>query len=388
MQSTKAIPKNYFTLGPTEADRKRIIEEALNIKKNISRINEEEDSANLLEIVTRQINFMKNQNLMADEKWDGLKAKLTQELFVPNSIGLKDLIEINKVVEKNKPEIKETIIKSKPLVEISETTLNQIVDKGLDVLGSYSFPVSVGDVIGGVNLISSYFLYKGVVNLFAKHAFKQDVPNTIQYQRMKAKEIRLFMIIGAPLIVASLYSMKQVAFPNKIVINSESVSSSGGVAGLNTKQEITKNPGFSSLIPILGGFSKKIPGWLKSVILLIFSIIFVKYIYKYTGLSSSTVLIVISKLKLVKLFFFLGSISSFILICYYIISIYLYIMFSQEKLNIFIYLPSFILGWVKNIQEISKEENKSFYIEFYLRLIFVYMFILFLCLYILYLVQI
>ena len=94
---------------------------------------------------------------------------------------------------------------------------------------------------------------------------------------------------------------------------------------------------------------------------------------------------VISKLKLVKLFFFLGSISSFILICYYIINIYLYIMFSQEKLNIFIYLPSFILGWVKNIQEISKEENKSFYIEFYLRLIFVYMFILFLCLYILYL---
>ena len=61
-------------------------------------------------------------------------------------------------------------------------------------------------------------------------------------------------------------------------------------------------------------------------------------------------------------------------------------MFSQEKLNISIYLPSFILGWVKNIQEISKEENKSFYIEFYLRLIFVYMFILFLCLYILYLV--
>ena len=383
MQSTKAIPKNYFTLGPTEADRKRLIEEALNIKKNISRINEEEDSANLLEIVTRQINFMKNQNLMADEKWDGLTAKLTQELFVPNSIGLKDLIEINKVVEKNKPEIKETIIKSKPLVEISETTLNQIVDKGLDVLGSYSFPVSVGDVIGGVNLISSYFLYKGVVNLFAKHAFKQNIPNTIQYQRMKAKEIQLFMIIGAPLIVASLYTMKQVAFPTKIIINSESVSSSGGVAG--APQEITKNPGLSSLIPILGGFSKKVPGWLKSVILLIFSIIFVKYIFIYTGLSSSTVLMVISKLKLVKLFFFLGSISSFILICYYIINIYLYIMFSQEKLNISIYLPSFILGWVKNIQEISKEENKSFYIEFYLRLIFVYMFILFLCLYILYL---
>ena len=88
-------------------------------------------------------------------------------------------------------------------------------------------------------------------------------------------------------------------------------------------QEITKNPGLSSLIPILGGFSKKVPGWLKSVILLIFSIIFVKYIYKYTGLSSSTVLMVISKLKLVKLFFFLGSISSFILICYYIINIYL-----------------------------------------------------------------
>ena len=69
----------------------------------------------------------------------------------PNSIGLKDLIEINKVVEKNKAEIKETIIKSKPLGEMGEKTLNQIVDKGLDVLGSYSFPVSVGDVIGGVN---------------------------------------------------------------------------------------------------------------------------------------------------------------------------------------------------------------------------------------------
>lgn len=121
-----------------------------------------------------------------------------------------------------------------------------------------------------------------------------------------------------------------------------------------------------------------------------------------------------------RLFFVLGSISSFLMVCYYILNIYLFINFSnknivaskpsngeasckaasrelasllqlyscseaavtaaakllQDRLN---YLPKFIQDWVKFIEEMSKYEDKGYYIEFYLRLIIVYLLVFLMC---------
>ena len=40
-------------------------------------------------------------------------------------------------------------------------------------------------------------------------------------------------------------------------------------------------------------------------------------------------------------------------------------MFSKNKFTMPIYLPQFILDWLKFIREISKSEKKGIFIEFY-----------------------
>jgi hypothetical protein len=73
---------------------------------------------------------------------------------------------------------------------------------------------------------------------------------------------------------------------------------------------------------------------------------------------------------------------------YYILNIFLFIKFSnknpiaaevQDSLN---YLPQFIKDcWrsLKFIEKMSKYEDKGYYIEFYLRLIIVYLLIFLMC---------
>jgi hypothetical protein len=87
-----------------------------------------------------------------------------------------------------------------------------------------------------------------------------------------------------------------------------------------------------------------------------------------------------------KLFFVLAAvaaISSFTMIFYYILNIFIFIKFSfrynnknpvasLDRLN---YLPQFIKDWVKLIEKMSKYEDNGYFIEFYLRLIIVYLLI-------------
>jgi hypothetical protein len=95
--------------------------------------------------------------------------------------------------------------------------------------------------------------------------------------------------------------------------------------------------------------------------------------------------ILLNNIIFMKLFFVLGSISSFIMSFYYILNIFLFIKFSnkkpvtaevQDRLN---YLPQFIKDWVKFIEKMSKYEDKEYYIEFYLRLIVLYLLIFLMC---------
>lgn len=142
------------------------------------------------------------------------------------------------------------------------------------------------------------------------------------------------------------------------------------------------------LIPLLRRNNKKLPPLrgLKPVILFIISFICLNFMSRNTGVQSTGDIIesILLYRVLVKLFFILGSISSFILIAYYAITIYLFILFSKNKISVPIYYPQFILDWLKSIQHMSKyAAMRGLYIEFYFRLILVYLFILLLTLFIL-----
>lgn len=287
----------------------------------------------------------------------------------------------SEIVLRELDKFRESIIKNKPLDELSEVSLNELADNSIAVLTPiYNLIKEHITLIGiGLSLFTTLFMYKSVVKLFESLAFREEPENIsiedlIKFRQMRAREIKTFMVFGVPIIVASLWSIQTITAPS--ILNTKS---------LTEGKEITKDSvKYTSLIPFFT--NKQLPNWLKLVILLIISIICINFIIKYTGInqSNNNIFIVLPYLVYIKLFFIFGSISSFILIWYYIFSLYLFIMFSKEKLSIPIYLPLFILDWLKSIQEISKSELKGLYIEFYLRLILIYILVLVLVLFILY----
>ena|ERR1700742_5355683 len=136
---------------------------------------------------------------------------------------------------------------------------------------------------------------------------------------------------------------------------------------------------------------KKMPDWLKNILLIIISFISLYKISKFEDLISSQAggefninSIILNNISYVKSFFVLGSISSFFMIFYYILNIFLVIRFSQNKNPVEVqkrlsYLPQFIQDWVKPIEKMSKCEDNGYFIEFYLRLIIVYLLIFLMC---------
>jgi hypothetical protein len=149
---------------------------------------------------------------------------------------------------------------------------------------------------------------------------------------------------------------------------------------------------------------KKMLDWLKYILLITISFIslykiskFESLIFEGGGFNINSILL--NNIIFMKLFFVLGSISSFILSFYYILNIFLFIKFSQNKNPVgtvayaipsttgenpvvqdrLKYLPQFIKDWVKFIEKMSKYEDKGYYIEFYLRLIILYLLIFLMC---------
>ena len=59
-------------------------------------------------------------------------------------------------------------------------------------------------------------------------------------------------------------------------------------------------------------------------------------------------------------------------IFFYLLTIYLFIQFSEGKINMPIYLPQFILEWLAEIKKLSKVSAKGTIIGYYFKLIVIY----------------
>jgi hypothetical protein len=359
---------------------------------------------NEVEALAKVQNFIKNfkdKNLKYDAEWEDFKRKLDQQVSQgkevgSDSLGLSDMNSINETFLNNKDQIVDTFKKAKPFGELGEITLNQIMEKGSEVLSPLgninNISTGAGSAFTGISL---YFMYKGVVRLFDSLAFK-DYPKNISsekfldYKKMRARELRTFMILGAPLIVGSLYAIKQVSFPAQINVELVSKDTSSVITS-STGAEKINDEGLIRGIGLISLIKNKLPNWLKYILLIIISFISLYYISKLEGLISegggfNINSILLNNIIFMKLFFVLGSISSFIMSFYYILNIFLFIKFSknknpvaaevQDRLN---YLPQFIKDWVKFIEKMSKYEDNGYYIEFYLRLIVLYLLIFLMC---------
>lgn len=410
------IQNEFKKYTPTEG--KKLLSDLEIFKQKANAIKSEEN-LNLMHLnILKFLDHQRNSSMAADKKWENLKAKMRDTKLNTEKI---ESIENSKVISENLTEnnenIKEVFSESnsfKPLGEAGEITVNEALRKGIEVFSPLldiykNHPIEVKT---GFSVITTLMMYKSVVNLYNKIAFKEypDITRyNVEIQRMRNKEIKFFMLVGAPLIVGALCGIKNV-FPTKIIIQNETASSSESLQP-NLIEKISKSSNNLDLastpaeankeldladskiskIPFLGGIYRRIPGWLRSVITTIALYYGIKYLSQDILGIGNPYEVIDSVFKnytnYVKLFFKIGAISCLFVIIYYIVTIFMFIMLSKEKIfatQVPIYLPQFILDWIKFLKRISTYPDKGIFIEFYLRLIFIYIFILIITLYVLY----
>lgn len=410
------IQNEFKKYTPTEG--KKLLSDLEIFKQKANAIKSEEN-LNLMHLnILKFLDHQRNSSMAADKKWENLKAKMRDTKLNTEKI---ESIENSKVISENLTEnnenIKEVFSESnsfKPLGEAGEITVNEALRKGIEVFSPLldiykNHPIEVKT---GFSVITTLMMYKSVVNLYNKIAFKEypDITRyNVEIQRMRNKEIKFFMLVGAPLIVGALCGIKNV-FPTKIIIQNETASSSESlqpnliekISQSSNNLDLASTPAEAnkeldladskiSKIPFLGGIYRRIPGWLRSVITTIALYYGIKYLSQDILGIGNPYEVIDSVFKnytnYVKLFFKIGAISCLFIIIYYIVTIFMFIMLSKEKIfatQVPIYLPQFILDWIKFLKRISSYPDKGIFIEFYLRLIFIYIFILIITLYVLY----
>src|SRR6267154_1967485 len=212
------------------------------------------------------------------------------------------------------------------------------------------------------------------------HGLHWLVTNQIPYESL---EIDLHKFISSSIVLALTLSY------NKIKLGLETVAyatNGDEIAAVKPEQKgIFKKHGYKGIpgIGLISFIKNKLPDWFKYIIILIISFISLNYFLKDHGLvfggGSFNIYLILNNLIFVKLFLGIGSISSVIIVFYYLFNIYFYIVFSFNKIKIPSYLPQFILDWLNFIEKMSQIKDEGLYIKFYIRLIIVYLLIFLMC---------
>ena len=113
---------------------------------------------------------------------------------------------------------------NKPLGELGEVTVNEALNKGIEFLRPL---IELGKdynitVDNSLQIFSCFLLYKGVVKLYSKTAFKDNTSNLsvsdlLRSNRYRERRIRNFMLGAAPVILGVFLIGRELTGP--MVVN-------------------------------------------------------------------------------------------------------------------------------------------------------------------------
>lgn len=112
---------------------------------------------------------------------------------------------LSKVNEKKS--ILDSFSRNKPLGEYGDVTLNDFIVNGKEILLPIIEEINNHvDIRIGLGVISAFFMYKWVVKTYIRTAFGNDpvIKIITRSSDTRSKEIAVFMILGAPMIVGSI----------------------------------------------------------------------------------------------------------------------------------------------------------------------------------------
>jgi hypothetical protein len=224
-------------------------------------------------------------------------------------------------------------------------------------------------VVGG--FLSSMILYKTIVNLYLKTAYNKNLPDVLKnIPSTRAKEIALFMLVGAPFVAGWMWTGNKI-IGGKVVVNLLANNELEGTDAVK-KNEIEGTSSKSSFFLFLN----KIPSWLKAI-LKYFALYFIGlFIVKIIGYNSNIINEISSQFAIYLTWFLkLYCILNFLVLIYFIWKLYVIVMFANNKeyLN-----PENYPKFIKNELIESKDiaiiylKNPRIIYKHYLKLIFLY----------------
>jgi hypothetical protein len=138
------------------------------------------------------------------------KQELVHDVLKENKLNLcnyTEFLDANKQTVISEFKNTKLLVKNKPLGSAGDISINELITKGLDVIDTPLVQMIRENVdvtvVGG--FISSIIMYKSIVNLYIKSTYNQNLPDVLRnVPSTRAKEIALFMLVGAPFVAGWL----------------------------------------------------------------------------------------------------------------------------------------------------------------------------------------
>ena len=317
-------------------------------------------------------------NTKCNEIWDKIrKPEIAQNVLNENNLSVGKYIEFLNANKTVISELKNILVKNKPLGSAGDITVNELISKGLEIIETPLVQMITENVdptvVGG--FLSSMIMYKTIVNLYIKSAYGKNLPDSLKnVPSTKAKEIALFMLVGAPFVAGWLWTGKTI-MGGKVVVNiaTELVGTDSirkiDTEGIRDANSISKSSFFF--------FLNKLPSWLKTILKYIALYYIGKSIVKVLGYNSNIINEIYSQFAVylewyLKFFWVLN----FLILIYYLWKLYIIVMFANNKeyLNPEDY-PKFIKNELIESKDIAIKiylKNPGIIYKHYFKLIFIY----------------
>jgi hypothetical protein len=217
----------------------------------------------------------------------------------------------------------------KPLGNFGDMTINEALKQGFKIAGPLRESLDKvginGSYIGiGGSLITFGIMFNGICKAHSNLVYKgSNIPNSkewelmsdrlkVYYEKTRLREIKNFKLIAAPMLVISLFVIKQLTFTRNINVSFES-STETDVSTSDIKQSF-------SIITFL----KKLPNFIGKVVIGTFVLIIINYFLTTYSINLSDPFY----LKCICIFCL---IISSIMFLNYFIQYFIYLYFSMHK---------------------------------------------------------
>lgn len=324
-------------------------------------------------------------DMKCNDLWDKVKKKeLVDDIVNKNKLNIlnyTEFLEANKQTVISELKNKKSVLINKPLGTAGDITVNELLSKGLDVIETPLVKMIREniDVSAAGFGISSMIMFNSICKLFMKLTYGKDYPEVLKHiPSTKAKEVALFMLVGAPFVAGWMWTGNKI-IGGKVVVNilaNNELESTSSVR----KNEIEGTSSISKSSFFL--FLNKLPSWLKAILKYIALYFIGLFIVKVFGYNSNIINEISSQFSVYLAWFLkLYCILNLLVLIYFIWKLYIIVMFSQNKeyLNPEAY-PKFIKNELIESKEIAIKiylKNPGIIYKHYLKLIFLYISIVF-----------